>query len=90
LEVGQIIKSDAFVNIEALTIRLLATFKSILKTLRDLIKSITVQTTAEKGNVNVPRRLKTPPLNRFLKSPLKSRLLKTSIEWEVWSDMKNL
>jgi hypothetical protein len=71
-------QSDAYVNIEALTIPLPATFKSILKTMRDLIKSITVQTAAEKGNVNMPRRLKTPPLNRFLKSKLKSRLLKTS------------
>jgi hypothetical protein len=67
------------VDLEALTIPLLATLELIFKSMRVLIKTITVQTSAEKGNVNMPRCLKAPPLNLFAKSQLKSRLLKTSI-----------
>jgi len=48
-------------------------WESILKSGWDSIKSITVQTAAEKGNV------KTPLLNLFLKFQLKSWLQKTSI-----------
>jgi hypothetical protein len=71
-------KSNDYVDLEASTIPLLATLELIFKSMRVLIKTITVQTSAEKGNVNMPRCLKAPPLNLFAKSQLKSRLLKTS------------